>query len=156
MLGVFTQAWKEAEVKGCTGFVLHKKLKLLKVKLKKWHKEVFGSVNVKLKVAEEELHILDLSAESRDLDDAEKARRVVVRDQVWRLSRMVEWLWLQKSRLNWNLKGDRNTRFFHVMAKGRQSRNEISSISVGNAVYEDLDLVRKAIFDHFKKHFIED
>ncbi|XP_028113902.1 uncharacterized protein LOC114311939 [Camellia sinensis] len=46
-----------------------------------WHKEVFGSVNVKLKEAEEELHFLDLAAESRDLDEAERARSRIVRDQ---------------------------------------------------------------------------
>ncbi|XP_028122358.1 uncharacterized protein LOC114319532 [Camellia sinensis] len=110
----------------------------------------------KLKEAEEELHHLDLSAESRDLDNSEKDRRRVIRDQVWRLSRMVEWLWLQKSRLNWNLKGDRNTKFFHVVTKSRQSRNEISSISVENVLYEDPAQVRKAAFDHFRNQFKED
>ncbi|XP_028080956.1 uncharacterized protein LOC114282472 [Camellia sinensis] len=69
---------------------------------------------------------------------------------------MVEWLWLQKSRLNWNLKGDRNTRFFHVLTKGRQSRNEISSISIGNAVCEDPAQVRQEIFQQFRKLYSED
>ncbi|KAL7198644.1 hypothetical protein ACSBR2_021029 [Camellia fascicularis] len=74
------KTWKEAEVEGWAGFVLLKKLKILKFELKAWHKEVFGSVNVKLKEAEEKLHFLDLAAESRDLDEAERTRRRIVRD----------------------------------------------------------------------------
>ena len=44
--------WKETEVEGWVWFVLQKKLKLLKLELKKWHKEIFGCVNVQLQEAE--------------------------------------------------------------------------------------------------------
>lgn len=85
--------------------------------------------------------------------DDEKLRRRVAREQVWKLSRMVEWLWLQKSRLNWNLKGDRNTKFFHVMARSKQSRNEIPSISVDNGLFEDPNQMKRKVYKHFRKHF---
>ncbi|XP_028123599.1 uncharacterized protein LOC114320724 [Camellia sinensis] len=91
-----------------------------------WRKEVFGNVIFKLKTADEELHTLDLVAESRDLVYNEILRRRLVREQVWKLSRMEEWIWLQKSRLNWNMKGDRNTRFFHLMVEF--SEEEIKAV----------------------------
>ncbi|KAL7226447.1 hypothetical protein ACSBR1_021527 [Camellia fascicularis] len=69
---------------------------------------------------------------------------------------MVEWLLLQKSRLNWTLKGDRNTRFFHVMARSRQNRNEISSITVDNILFEDPNQIKRKVYEHFKKHFSEE
>lgn len=110
----------------------------------------------KLKAVEEEVHNLDLQARSRKLDQHEKARRRAASEEVWRFHRMMEWTRLQKSRLNWNLKGDRNTRFFHVMAKGRQCRNEITSIAYGGSVLEEPSLVKSAVFEHFKKQYSEE
>lgn len=72
---------------------------------------MFGNVINKLKIAEVDLHQFDLLAEDRDLNDSKKATRREGKKEVWRLSRMVEWMWLKKSRLNWAMKGDRNTRF---------------------------------------------
>lgn len=65
-------------------------------------------------------------------------------------------MWLQKSRLNWNLKGDRNTRFFHVMVKGRQCRNEITSITIGDIVLGEPSQVKSEIMKHFKTQFSEE
>ncbi|XP_028115973.1 uncharacterized protein LOC114313754 [Camellia sinensis] len=69
---------------------------------------------------------------------------------------MVEWMWLQNSRLNWALKGDRNTRFFHVMARSRQSKNELVSIIGGDSVIEEPYHVRREVYDHFRKHYAEE
>ncbi|XP_028096998.1 uncharacterized protein LOC114296865 [Camellia sinensis] len=107
------KTWKEFAVVGWAGYILLEKLKNLKVGLKKWNVEVFGNITNKLKATEVELHRLELVADARDLDDTERRRRREVRGEVWRLSKMVERLWSQKSRMNWALMGDRNTRFFH-------------------------------------------
>mgnify|MGYP003703556093 CR=1 FL=1 len=39
---------------GWAGFILQKKLKVLKISLRKWNEEVLGNVSHKLKVTEEE------------------------------------------------------------------------------------------------------
>ncbi|XP_028066337.1 uncharacterized protein LOC114269242 [Camellia sinensis] len=150
------KSWKETVVHGWTGYVLLKKLKALKQILRIWNKEVYRNVSFKLKAAEDEVHNLDLEAETRELNSTEKVRRRAVREEVWRLNRMVEWMWLQNSRLNWALKGDRNTRFFHVMARSRQSKNELVSITVGDSVIEEPNHVRREVYDHFRKHYAEE
>ncbi|GMP24335.1 hypothetical protein CsSME_00001633 [Camellia sinensis var. sinensis] len=124
------KVWDEFRIIGKAGHVLFQKLKMLKVELKKWNLEVFGNLAIKLKNAEEELVELDIVAENRGLVAAEKARRRQVRGEVWKLSKMVEWLWQQKSRVNWTINGDKNTRFFYIMASSRRSRNSINSITV--------------------------
>ncbi|XP_028101320.1 uncharacterized protein LOC114300668 [Camellia sinensis] len=141
---------------GSAGYILLKKLKPLKVGLKKWNVEVFGNIINKLKASEAYLHNLELVVEDRELDEAEIRTRREARAEVWRLSKIVERIWLQKSRMNWTLKGDRNTRFFHVMTKCRQSRNEINFITKGEVVYEDPSHVKRKVFQHFKGHFSED
>ncbi|KAL7200241.1 hypothetical protein ACSBR1_032210 [Camellia fascicularis] len=143
-------------VTGCAGFIIVQKLKQLKLELKKWNIEVFGNVSSKLKALEEEMHALDILAEERLLVDSERTRRRVVRGEMWHLLIMVEWIWHQKSRLNWTLNGDKNTRFFQVFANTRQSRNMISSIVVNGVSYEDPSKVKLEVYQHFKKLFVED
>ncbi|XP_028099375.1 uncharacterized protein LOC114298914 [Camellia sinensis] len=138
------------------GFRIVQKSKQLKLELKIWNIEVFGNVSSKLKALEEELHALVRLAEERILVDSERTIRRVVRDEMWKLHRMVEWIWHQKSRLNWTLNGDKNTRFFHVFANTIQSRNIISSIVVNGVSYEDPSMVKLEVYQHFKKLFAED
>ncbi|XP_028078897.1 uncharacterized protein LOC114280720 [Camellia sinensis] len=90
------KVWKESKPNGSAGFILQKKLKDLKLAIRQWNKEVYGSMPNKLKVVEEEVHILDLQVESRELDQQEKVRRRAACEEVWRFHRMMEWTWLQK------------------------------------------------------------
>ncbi|XP_028056993.1 uncharacterized protein LOC114260985 [Camellia sinensis] len=111
--------WKEHDVEGWARFRLFKKMTEFKLFLKQWNSEVFGNVNTKLKQAKDELHKIDLVVEERELEEAEKTRRREVSDEICRLYRMVGWMWLQKSRLNWGLKEDKNSRYFHVVVNCR-------------------------------------
>ncbi|KAL7222099.1 hypothetical protein ACSBR1_023919 [Camellia fascicularis] len=117
-------------------------LKAVKASLKQWNMEVFGDVNHKMKVSEDELYELDLIAKSRDLDDGELVRRRELRKEVLKWSKRKELLWLQKSRLSWTLNGDKNTKFFHSIASGRQNKNSLNSLTVNGNVIEDLGLVQ--------------
>ncbi|XP_028085101.1 uncharacterized protein LOC114286201 [Camellia sinensis] len=65
------KSWEESALSGWAGFVIMNKLKMLQADLKKWNREVFGNVTSALKVAEEELHAIDLVAESRNLEENE-------------------------------------------------------------------------------------
>ncbi|KAH9667991.1 reverse transcriptase domain-containing protein [Citrus sinensis] len=55
-----------------------------------------------------------------------------------------EILWLQKSRKDWLLHGDRNTNFFHKKTIARRRRNRIEAIrdSSGNWLYDEEDIKR--------------
>ncbi|XP_028102778.1 uncharacterized protein LOC114302018 [Camellia sinensis] len=149
------RVWQEARINGRAGYALFQKLKLLKVELKKWNAEVFGNLSAKLKKAEEELVALNILAESRPLVEVEKIERRAGRGEVWKLSRLVEWLWQQKSRVKWTINGDKNTKFFHVMASSKRSRNAINSITVKHEVFEEPAKVKYEVLQHFKRQFSE-
>lgn len=64
-------------------------------------------------------------------------------------------MWLQKSRVQWHLKGDRNTKYFHLMARNRQSRNSINSVTINDQIIEDPILIKEEVFNHFQNLFSE-
>lgn len=148
--------WRETQFSGVAGAVMHKKLQSLKLALKQWNREVCGNVASKIKDGNDELHNLDLEAEDRPLEEAKLKQKRELRSEVWKLSRMMEWEWLQKSRLDWNLKGDRNTQFFHVTANCRHNRNALNSISVRGVVVEEPNQVKQEVWDYFRNHFTKD
>ncbi|XP_028104780.1 uncharacterized protein LOC114303834 [Camellia sinensis] len=131
------------------------KLRTLKVALKKWNVEVFGDVESELKEAERELHPMDLQPEVRELTEEEDGRRNEVKDLIWKLSKRKEWMWMQKLRLDWALKGDRNTRFFHIMATKKHNRNLITSALVNGVEVDEPTEVKHATCHHFQNLFTE-
>lgn len=67
--------WQELHVTGCKMYILTEKLKLLRSKLRVWHREVFNS---KDNVLEDELKELDVMDESlccgQDIDTQERKK----------------------------------------------------------------------------------
>ncbi|GKU99357.1 hypothetical protein SLEP1_g12219 [Rubroshorea leprosula] len=59
-----------------------------------------------------------------------------------KILKLEEDLWFMKSRINWILDGDRNSRFFHVTTLKHRSHNKILGLkdAVGVWTYEPLDL----------------
>ena len=154
-LEVAEKAWKNTVVWGWTGFKLAVKLKSLKNSLKEWNAKEVGDLKTQLINAEEEMHKIDILAEGRVLSEEEKERRRKARMEMWKIGKMMDWLWLQKSRLNWALKGDKNTRFFHVYASSRNKRNLLNSVLVENEHIEEPSRMKEAVMQHFKKAFSE-
>ncbi|CAL5382198.1 unnamed protein product [Camellia sinensis] len=153
---VVQKAWSESLAQRWAGFRIKMKLCGLKPELKRWNLEEFGIVESQLKKAEEELHALELMAESRVLETQESAVRREVRNLVRELRKKMDLIWFQKSRLNWAQNGDRNTRFFHIMANKRQRRNLVDSVVVDGIRVEELVLVREAVLRYFSKAFAEE
>lgn len=63
---------------------------------------------------------------------------------------MNERYWLQRSRINWALSGDNNTRYFHATAVARKRCNSINAIlfEMGHWVTEPKEITRLFV-NHF-------
>jgi hypothetical protein len=66
---------------------------------------------------------------TRDLLETERIELYTLNTQQWDVSKHVEAIWRQKSRQSWCKLGDRNTKFFHLAAKVRTSRDYITKIT---------------------------
>lgn len=74
---------------------------------------------------------------------------------MWKLRKMLERIWIQKSRLNWNLNGDKNTKIFRIIATKRQNTNAIDSMSVNGELVKESVEVKQVVYDHFRLSFSE-
>jgi hypothetical protein len=66
---------------------------------------------------------------------------------------MEEMFWHEKSKVQWHSEGDRNTAYFHKIAKLKQTTNHISTLRNGDILLTDPQEVRAHIVDHFSKLF---
>ncbi|CAL1356637.1 unnamed protein product [Linum trigynum] len=125
----------------------------LSSKLQVWNKEVFGNIFQKKKRLANKLHSLETLNErnpSTSSLEEEKKVREDLEDVLWQ----EEILWLQKSRANWTIHGDQNSRFFHSSTLSRRKRNKI--ISLRNEAGEwitDPDLLQDMAREHYVKLF---
>ncbi|GMI94970.1 hypothetical protein HRI_003166300 [Hibiscus trionum] len=75
---------------------------------------------------------------------------VALRKELWMQSRREERIWLQNSRLKWFAEGDKNTRFFHLVASNRRRSNSIHSLLIDGNLVSEPKRIKDHIFSHFE------
>ncbi|KAK3231407.1 hypothetical protein Dsin_003288 [Dipteronia sinensis] len=102
----------------------YQKLKAAKNRLNSLNRSCKVSL-VKPNQVEEKLSLIDTKAAADGWTEILRKERFQLLKKLWRSLRREEQSWWQKSRINWLLKGDKNTKFFQCMANGRRRRNAI-------------------------------
>ncbi|OMO83067.1 hypothetical protein COLO4_22714 [Corchorus olitorius] len=124
------------------------KLKITRNELRKWNKEVFGDVFRRKRILEERLTELQQGLGVKQNTEEERAARKELQDVL----EQEQLMWYQKSRANWFVHGERNTKFYHTVTKRRRARNRITSIQGKNGqVLETTEEIELEFLNHFKE-----
>ncbi|MCI10855.1 RNA-directed DNA polymerase (Reverse transcriptase), partial [Trifolium medium] len=121
---VVRELWSKP-VYGAPMYCLQQKLKRLKLVLKKWNKDVFGNVDINVKLAVDDViriqNLIDANGITADLQRCDYQAQLVLTKAL--LSQ--DGFWKEKARIKHFLHGDRNTSYFHRVAKIKSATNQI-------------------------------
>ncbi|PNY03410.1 ribonuclease H [Trifolium pratense] len=150
---VISHSWNERVDVGCPMFVLNSKLKRLKTKLKFWNKEIFGNVHNYVSAAEAHLQHIQIQIQNYGHNDQlMKLEKDAQADLDIALDRQ-EVFWKERSKIKWQLEGDRNTAYFHRMAKIKNTTKIISSLKHGNTTLTDPSQISDHVVEYYKTLF---
>jgi hypothetical protein len=91
-----------------------------------------------------EIESLDEMADKVGLDEDGWARRYHLEDQILAIFKMEEEYWRQHSRLQWTVKGDSCTKYFHAIANGRHRKCFIPRLITDQGEVDE----QKALLEH--------
>jgi hypothetical protein len=149
---IISDSWNEVVV-GCPMYILNTKLKRLKDKLRTWNKEVFGNVHAYVNDADMQLQEIQSQLQTEGYTDNLRTLEKTAQGNLDKALDRQEEFWREKARINWHLKGDRNTAFFHRLAKIKNTNKLISSLKHNNEVISDPYLVADHVVNYFKNVF---
>ncbi|XP_026437705.1 uncharacterized protein LOC113335903 [Papaver somniferum] len=144
---IVTECWQR-NLSGSSAFIIARKLKDIKLKLKVWNKEVYGNIKTNIEESKQHLNWLQEHYFKQDRSEALKTATQVLRE--WK--DIEEKFWKIKRRDQFIKLGDKNTIYFHRNTKCRIRRNTIDSIqdSAGNWI-EDYHEIKHCFTKHFSK-----
>ncbi|XP_058762569.1 uncharacterized protein LOC131635950 [Vicia villosa] len=122
------EQWLNMKIDGWGVYVLKEKLKLIKGKLKDWHKQHTQNLEGKIKSAKEELNLLEVKGESSTLSTMEIDRKREVYLNLHKLMYLNCSIQCQRARIKWGLFEGRGVRpipsnmFFQKMEEGDRDR----------------------------------
>jgi len=148
---VVKSVWDKRESTGCRLETLKDKLKGLKTELKKWTREkCYKDKNRKLEVIQE-IERLDQKDEDSGLEEVLRKRRVELLSVLNELNEKEMMILRQKYRVDWIVKGDRNSRYFHSRIRWRWKTNELNGLMFDGQWIDEPNLVKCCV-----KRFMEE
>ncbi|XP_058783229.1 uncharacterized protein LOC131657895 [Vicia villosa] len=134
---IIEEIWN-TKVYGCPMYVLDRKLKLLKAKLKYWNKNQFGNVTLNVRNADHTLKEIQRDIGNNGYTDSFQDKESKAQHDLEIALNLEEAFWKEKSRIKW-----RNT-------------NLISTLVIEDEVVTNQDRLERHIVNHFQKLFNND
>ncbi|XP_060202145.1 uncharacterized protein LOC132630592 [Lycium barbarum] len=132
------------------------KMKKLKGVLSKWSKEVFADIFKQLIIREEIVRLKEQLFEQ----NPSQVNRVVLQKAQAETKRYLHYeeeYWRQKAGLDWFVDGDKNTRFFHNLVKGRRKKLQIKRIQNSDGSWiEDEDQMADEAVHFYSQQFSQE
>lgn len=122
---------------------IQSKLRNLKTLVKKWNSSKTGNIEGRISDWENKQDIADL--ENKDRNTKQE-----IRLRLEELYKIKSSMLCQKARVNWQLNGEKNSKFFHRIINKRRRQNAIHFIRIDNNLVDNPRLISKEFLKHFK------
>nr|GEW67416.1 hypothetical protein [Tanacetum cinerariifolium] len=129
------------------------KLKYLKEKIRIWariHKE---SLNSRTSIRKAKLADLDGVIDKGEGSDADGHRRREFVRLIQEVEKVVAMEVAQKSKIEWSIEGDENSKYYHGVLNKKRGRLTICGVLVDGIWMESRHLVKHEFFEHFQNRF---
>ena len=148
----FSSWWREFDGNDWEGHKFMRKLQFVKVKLKDWNKNSFGTLKERKKNILDEIANIDAIEQEGVLSSELSAQRVLRKGELEELILREEIHWRQKAKVKWVKDGDCNSKFFHKVTNDRRNRNFIKFLeNERGLVLDNFESISEEIFLYFKK-----
>jgi mannosylglycoprotein endo-beta-mannosidase len=121
--------------------------------LKGWGANIRGKDKKKKQDLHMELDMLEDLEEKGCISRLQACRKSQIQIELLTLLEKEEAFWQQRSRENWLLQGDNNTRFFHRIANGRKRKRTMFSLKDGDRTIQGTSALMEHATDFYKQLF---
>ncbi|XVE94527.1 hypothetical protein REPUB_Repub02eG0016400 [Reevesia pubescens] len=129
------------------------RLRSIKPAIKKWQKQFCNMDQNGIKRLELEIDKMELDLQHNSDDQVLLRNIMEKKSDLWTACKIEEKSWQQKSRLMWLQEGDRNTKFFQLMATNRRRKNQITTLSIHGRSISNPVQIKEFIASHFEDQY---
>lgn len=129
--------------------ILHQSKHSLKVALKEWNRNIFGNVHENVRLSLSMVDQIQQEIASAGYSDELHEAEVKAQLDLQHALNYEEAFWKQKSKVDWFIHGDRNTAYFHKVAKIRSASKQMSMLKQGDQVLVDRQQIENHVIDFY-------
>nr|GEX74538.1 RNA-directed DNA polymerase, eukaryota, reverse transcriptase zinc-binding domain protein [Tanacetum cinerariifolium] len=133
--------------------VLISKMKFLKNRIREWIKVSRVKTNGDIQYFKEELRVIEEVIDNGEGSDTVLTKRRELTNDIKRIEQLKAMEIAQKSKINWAIEGDENSRFFHGMLNKKRNQLNIRGIMVNGDWIDNPFEVKHEFFNHFWDRF---
>jgi hypothetical protein len=142
------------EAKGASVIqVWQQKVSRLRSFLRGWDRNLKGNLKRHKQSISQELNVLGIKAETDMLQPFEINRRNLLKNRLLSLWREEELRWFQISKSKFLLQGDNNTKFFHLIAKGKHRKSRIIQLENDGNIITGNNNLKEYITNYYSDLF---
>ncbi|XP_019465442.1 PREDICTED: uncharacterized protein LOC109363643 [Lupinus angustifolius] len=134
-------------------YVLAQNLKILKKELRSWNKTVFGNIHHNVTLAKNNVEAIQNcirdSGPSQDLYQQDE----LTQSELLKAMAIEEIFWKENARINWHIHGDKNTAYFHKIAKIKHVTKVMTMLKSGEELLTDHDAITSHVLDYYTNLF---